>query len=192
MKEIVSLFIFIVLLSCNSTFSQTKIEGTEIGFDGSFSVSNLGGTYGIGTKFGFKLNENVILGPSIRFQRTWSTFAGGANNTVGYSIFGGGVWLHYRFANYLFAGAEVEMLNTPNDIIFVTGQKVWVPTAFIGGGYSHAFDSGLRLNAGVFYDVIDNPRSPFRPGYFMQKNTNGVPGALIPVIYRLGIFIPLN
>lgn len=192
MKRWCKLLALIAFTTISSASAQTKIEGTELGLDGSFSVSNLGGTYGIGAKFGIKLSENVILGPSVRFQRTWSTFSGTSNGSVGYSIFGGGAWFHYRFANYLFAGAEVELLNVPSNIIVISGQKEWVPTAFLGAGYSHAFESGLRLNAGIFYDIVDNPKSPFRPGYFMQKNVNGVPGALIPIIYRIGIFIPLS
>ena len=30
----------------------------------------------------------------------------------------------------------------------------WVPTAFIGGGFSREFIDLIRINAGVFYDVI--------------------------------------
>lgn len=161
----------------------------EIGADGYFGASNLGGSAGIGLKFGYKLNENVIVGPSFRFQRTWSSYYA---QTVGYTVYGGGAWIHGRFANTVFVGAEFEYLRTPVDIVLVGGQRTWVPTLFLGGGFSREFNKRVRLNAGIFYDVIDNPRSPFRPGYFMKKtNSNGMVVALIPVIYRIGFFFPL-
>ena len=61
------------------------MDGTEFGIDGTFSYSSGGiksGTVGVGLKYGFVFNKNLILGPSIRYQRRWT------NNTVitSYSI----------------------------------------------------------------------------------------------------------
>jgi hypothetical protein len=39
-----------------------------------------------------------------------------------------------------------------------------------------------------FYDIINNQNSPFRLSYFMKKAN----GTLIPVIYRIGFFFPIN
>lgn len=161
----------------------------EIGLDANLSASNLGGSGGVGLKFGYKLNEYVIVGPSLRVQRTWNNNYG---QKFGYTVFGGGAWIHGRFANAVFAGVEFEYLRVPQDIIFVSGARTWVPTLLVGGGFSREFNKVVRLNAGIFYDVIDNPRSPFRPGYFMRKQVaNGIPGALIPIMYRIGFFFPL-
>lgn len=164
--------------------AQTNESTSEIGFDGYFGASNFGGTFGVGAKYGFKFNENIIFGPSLRVQRSWSNNFG---QKFGYTIYGGGIWAHARYGNYLFAGAEFEMLNSPLNYIFVGSQKKWVPSLFVGGGFSREFNQSIRINAGIFYDLIDNVNSPFRFSYFMRKAN----GALIPVIYRVGFFFPI-
>lgn len=180
-----SLFIF------KQSIAQTNVQGTEIGFDGAFSASNLGGSFGIGVKFGFELNDHLILGPSVRLQRSWSKNVG---TSYGYSVYGGGVWAHFRLAEYFFLGTEIELLNSPLSYTVISSSKKWIPTALVGGGFSKEFNEKFRLNVGIYYDVINNPNSPFRPGYVMKKSVgpNGQAGALIPVIYRIGLFIPLS
>ncbi len=190
MKQFLSGIFLLLALAAYSqdeeeeTVDEAPVSTTEIGVDGYFGASNFGGSFGIGAKFGYKLNENVILGPSVRVQRSWYNNYG---QKFGYTIYGGGAWVHVRFAKYLFAGTELEFLNTPNDFIYVTNQKTWVPTLFAGGGFSREFNQSIRINAGIFYDVIDSPRSPFRFSYVMRKQN----GALIPLIYRIGFFFPL-
>lgn len=187
------MFLLVAILSLSTVlfaqdedeqYETTSASTSEIGFDGHFGASNFGGTFGIGAKYGIKLNENFILGPSLRLQRSWSNYIG---NKFGYTIYGGGIWAHARYGNYLFAGAEFEMLNSPLNYIFVGSQKRWVPSLFLGGGFSREFNQSIRINAGIFYDIIDNPNSPFRFSYFMRKAN----GALIPVIYRIGFFFPI-
>lgn len=164
---------------------ESKPSTMELGFDAYLGASNFGGSGGIGAKFGRKVNENFIVGPSFRLQRTWSNNIG---QKFGYTIYGGGIWAHARFGNALFAGAEFEMLKSPTNFIFVSSQRLWVPTLFVGGGFSREFNKAVRINAGVFYDIIDNNNSPFRLSYFIKKSN----GVLIPVIYRIGFFFPIN
>lgn len=166
--------------------TEKPVATKEIGFDGYFGASNFGGSAGVGGKFGFRLNQYVVLGPSVRFQRSWTKNL--TQESFGYSVYGGGVWIHARYANALFVGGEFEFLNSPNNIIYVSNQRRWVPTFFLGGGFSREFNSSVRLNAGIFYDVIDNGNSPFRSSYFMKKQN----GALIPLIYRIGFFFPIG
>lgn len=159
----------------------------EIGFDGYFSASNTGGTFDLGIKYGFVFgeNENLIAGPSLRIQRLWSNYLG---EKFGYNIIGAGGFFHARFYNALFLGTEIEFLNSPIVYNQLSPPKKFVPTVFIGGGYSQEFDAGFRLNVGIFYDVVNNLNSPFRRNYTAKKEN----GVLIPVLYRLAIFIPLS
>jgi hypothetical protein len=188
MKKILTIFTFLSLFSF--AFSQEdeseNSSNSELGLDGFVNASTLGGSFGFGAKYGIVKDEKIIFGPSFRFQRMWSNNLG---QKFGFNIFGGGVFAHYRLNNMLFAGVEFEMLKSPLNYNYVLSPRNWVPTCFIGGGYSRYFeDLGVRLNAGVFYDIIDNKQSPFWSSYLL-RNANGVP---IPVIYRIGFFFPLN
>lgn len=186
-------YLVFALISFNfSLFSQTKtIEGYELGIDGFVSASNQGGAFGLGPKFGFRLNDNLILGPSFRWQRTWSSYY---SQTYHYSIWGGGVFLHARYKNVLFGGFEVEMLKSPVSYTVVSPKTNWIPTVFLCGGFSKEWNHIVRLNAGLFYDVVNNANSPFRTAYFMTvKNPQtGQIQKYIPLIYRISFFFPLD
>ena len=189
MKKIV----LIASLCLTQIFCQAQeTRGSEIGVDVIFSASTFGGTAGMGLKYGVNFGEYLIAGPSVRYQRTWNknsyTGAQGAFN-----VYGGGAFLHARFYNALFAGAEFEMLSSPyTSFGYLTSGKNWVPTLFIGGGFSMEFNESVRLNIGMMYDVINSPNSPFRNTYFVQKKTStGESAGYLPIIYRIAFFFPL-
>ncbi|MDH4474017.1 MAG: hypothetical protein QE487_15525 [Fluviicola sp.] len=179
-----------VIAEEEETEEEMPIHQREIGFDLNFSASNFGGTAGLGLKLGFNIHDQFIAGPSIRFQQSWSNgvgINGGTGVKSSFSIYGGGAFIHARLLNYFFVGAEVELLSTPFQNGFLMAQRVWVPTALVGGGFSRAFTPNFRLNAGVMYDVINNVNSPFRQGYFMKRAN----GTYIPVMYRIAFFFPI-
>jgi hypothetical protein len=160
----------------------------EIGADFHFSASTLGGTGGIGLKFGIVRNKYVSFGPSARFHYSYFK-QGGLSGS--YAVYGGGAFVHARFFNYLFVGFEFELLSNPysNGNGVISAKRTWAPTGLLGFGFSHAFgkEENFRLNAGIMYDIINNINSPFRPGYFMKKEN----GTLIPLIYRIAFFFKI-
>jgi hypothetical protein len=187
-----SFILIFILLSTTLIFPQDDEENkddpttSEIGLDGFVNASTLGGSFGFGLKYAIVKNENLVFGPSFRLQRMWANNFG---QKFGFNIYGGGAFVHYRYNNLLFAGAELEFLKSPLNINFVLSPKRWVPTCFIGGGYSRYFeDIGIRLTAGIFYDIIADPQSPFWSSYILRTEI----GTPIPVIYRVGFFFPLN
>jgi len=179
------------LFAQNNESSPKTIEGYELGIDLSISASNLGGSYGFGPKFGLRFNENLILGPSIRFQKSWSNNYGAK---YGYNIYGGGMFLHGRYKNVLFGGFEFEMLNSPINYTTYSASKNWVPTLFFCAGFSKEWNHIIRLNVGLYYDVINSANSPFRQGYFMKitNPTTGQVTKMVPLIYRISFFFPLD
>lgn len=189
MKKFLACFILSVSFGSNGQL----IEGTELGFDGFFSASSQGGAFGIGPKFGFLMNENLILGPSFRFQRTWSNnLYTGVNYS--YNNYGGGFFLHGRYKNTLFGGFEFEVMKNKN--VFVDTSAVFtnvVPTLFVCAGFSREFKGIVRLNVGLYYDVINSINSPFRSGYIL-KIRNAQTGEVqryAPLIYRISFYFPL-
>jgi hypothetical protein len=185
--------VFFSLLFGLYTYSQDHdtLYPSEIGVDGYGNAGTFGGTFSIGLKYGLVREQNpqFIFGPAFRIQRTWSKSI--VAQASGFNIIGLGAFTHVRFYDVLFVGLEVEVLNSPITYDFVNPPKKWIPTAFIGGGYSQHFNSGWRLNLGVYYDVINNLNSPFRMFYSAKKTVNGQV-VLLPVIYRLAAFFPLK
>lgn len=188
-----ALFVILTIsfLTTFSSFSQIKILGTEIGVEGFASTSTLGGNFSLGLKYGFKIRENIIVGPSFRWMRSWSKSNG---SDFKFSIYGGGLFIHARYGNMIFGGAEFEMINTPLNFGYYTGVKHFVPTLFIGGGFSREFKETVRVNAGVFYDAINNQNSPFRTSYKVTKTdpATGEISGYIPIIYRISFFFPIG
>ena len=168
-------------------------NGSEIGLDLSFSASNLGGHFGLGLKYGVKLGEYIMIGPSVRYERLWSS-----NVTTGFNgstnVYGGGAFVHARFFNALFLGVEYEHLKSPyNPQGFVATKSSWAPTVFVGGGFSMELNNRIRLNAGIMYDLVNATNSPFRDTYsFTIKDENGNIQRYLPIIFRVAFFFPLD
>lgn len=181
-------FIVFTLTLVNFTFSQDREFESELGIDLALSISTNNGNAGVGLKYGVKLGKNFIAGPSARYERLW--FNNINNGTAaGFNTFGGGAFIHGRFWNALFIGAEFEMLKSPytKTGYLSTIQNTWSPTLFVGGGFSMEFNETIRLNAGIMYDVINPANSPFRRSYMMKRQN----GTYLPVIYRIAFFFPL-
>jgi hypothetical protein len=168
------------------------------------SFSTFGGTVGGGLKYGIALDNGLVFGPSFRYQYFWSknnfTGVGGSG-----SIYGGGVFLHYRFMEWFFAGTEIEMLRNPFGASNLTVKpERWTPTIFLGLGMSKEFPINnypIRLNLGIFYDLYDGLRddlnsqpSPLRNNYFFKVQDPNNPNfaRYLPFIYRIAVFIPLT
>lgn len=191
------LLAFLWLTSLHSNAQNGTITGSEIGVDIAASGSTMGGDVGLGLKYGLKLGEYIIAGPSVRYEYIWwkNYASSGANQASGsLHVFGGGVFLHARFFNALFIGTEFEMLRSPYDKSgYISLNPTWAPTCFVGGGFSMEFNESIRLNAGIMYDVINAGNSPFRRSYFLQKKTaDGAPAGYLPIIYRIAFFFPIS
>ena len=186
---------FILFLCITSFFSfsyhsQLSYDGSEVGLEIVASGSNLGGSVGGDLKYTVVLNENFALGPSFRLQRTWSNSSG---QKFGFSVYGGGVFAHYRLKNVVFGGLEFEMLHCPVNYVIANPSSAWLATLFLGGGFSRDFNHKIRINAGIFYDVINAENSPFRKSYnFSIKDVNGQIVDWLPIIYRISFFFPIG
>ena len=194
------LFYLLILLTPLSLLAQEDEERTyeedetenvsedfstkELGIDLNLSASTLGGTGGVGLKLGFLPEQYLVVGPSIRYQHSWSSLNG---VKTGFSVYGGGAFAHLRAYKYLFAGLEIEMLSSPIQNGYLSTQRSWVPVVLVGGGFSGALGPYVRLNAGVMIDVVDHQNSPLRQGYFLRNKQ----GVLLPVLYRVAFFFSL-
>lgn len=184
-------FIFLLFWLPYLSYTQVAFNGSELGLELYAGASNLGGSVGGDLKYAAILNENWAVGPSFRLQRTWSNNFG---QKMGFSVYGGGVYAHYRIKNTLFVGGEYELLKSPfNFILFNYSAKQWASTLFLGGGFSRDFNHKIRVNGGIFYDIINAENSPFRSSYSVRiKNEMGQVVRILPMIYRITFFFPLG
>ena len=189
-------FQLIFVLCLFSAHTQTEFDGSEIGVEifAARAGSN-GGTMGGGFKYAAILNKNFAVGPSFRYHRTWSFFDQNlvAGSPSSASIFGGGLFAHARYKDALFGGIEFELIKTPfNFSQTVEEFKPWIATLFLGGGFSKLYNK-VRINLGIFYDVVNAENSPFRPNYAIRiKNSEGGTQRILPIIYRVNFFFPLG
>lgn len=189
------LFVFLIFTIQDIT-AQIDLTSQELGIEGYFGASNQGGSFGIGPKFGFILNENIAIGPSFRIQRNWSNLLG---NSFSQTVYGGGAFAHIRYKSKgkstVFGAVEFEYLRSPYNYatnLELTSKK-WAPTLFLGGGFLIRVNKVIGINAGILYDVIDADNSPFRSSYFLkQKNQAGVVTKIYPLIYRLTFLFKLK
>ncbi|MCE2686332.1 MAG: hypothetical protein LW839_05760 [Cryomorphaceae bacterium] len=184
------IFIFAFFASV-PTHSQLSYMGSELGLEPYVGFSNMGGAVGGELKYAARLSENLLVGPSLRVQRTWANNLGVQSQMT---TWGGGVFAHYRYQDLIFGGVEFQYLKSP--FSFVNPLEVvrpWSPTLMVGGGFYLKLTDKVRLNAALFYDVINAPNSPFRSSYTFQiKNEFGQVVRILPIIYRLTFFIPLD
>ena len=191
MKQLILLLISAFLQT--SMYYSQLIEGTEIGIDGSLSGSTLGGAAGCGIKFGMKTTENFIFGPSIRFNKAWST-PSYTTQKFSYTNWGAGFFAHGRYGNVVFGGVEAEIIQNKNIFIDTSATfKKFVPTIFICGGFSKEFNGIVRLNFGLYYDLINGLNSPYRNAYIIsiKDPQTGKVVRRLPLIYRISFFFPL-
>jgi len=189
-------FQLIFVLCLFSSHAQTEFDGSEIGVEifAARAGSN-GGTMGAGFKYAAILNKNFAVGPSFRYHRTWNYLYNGLATDIpsSASIYGGGFFAHARYKDALFGGVEFELLKTPFNFSQTGGEfKPWIATLFIGGGFSKLYNK-VRINLGVFYDVVNAENSPFRPNYAIRiKNAEGGTQRILPIIYRINFFFPIG
>lgn len=190
------LFVFLIFIIQDIT-AQIDVTSQELGVEGFFGASNQGGSFGIGPKFGFILNENIAIGPSFRIQRNWSNLQG---NSFSQTVYGGGAFAHIRYKSKgkstVYGAVEFEYLRSPYNYatnLELTSNK-WAPTLFIGGGFLVRVNNVIGINAGILYDVINADNSPFRSSYIFKVKDpiTGTYSKIYPLIYRLTFLFKLK
>jgi len=147
-------FLLVLILIPQLVFSQLQYQGSELGIEPYIGFSNMGGALGGELKYAVRLTENMLVGPSFRVQRIWSNNLGIQNNMT---TWGGGAFAHWRYQEKIFGGVEFQYLKSPfsfaNPLEVV---KPWSPTLMLGGGFYLKLGEKIRLNAALFYDVINS------------------------------------
>jgi hypothetical protein len=190
MKKLIYLTMLLFLTYGNK--AQIDFRKGEIGAEIFAGFSNVGGSVGGELKYGMFYKENLLFGPSFRLHQTWANNLG---QKFSFSMYGPGLFAHYRLQKVLFLGAEFQYLKSPfNFVTFQQDQvRQWSANLMLGGGFCFSLTERLKLNAAIFYDVINAQNSPFRSSYnFSIKNEFGQVVRILPIIYRVTFFFPFG
>lgn len=162
-----------------ASLSFTQQGSKEIGVDLNFWSGTNGGSVNVAPRFGYEVIDNLVVGPSIRLISHWSSLYGVKYSTT---TFGFGGYAHYRFLDWFYAGADVELyFPNYNYKIGATKMKSVAPAMILNAGLSRKIGDSFRINAGINYDVINDVNSPLRPSYIAKTNK----GVRIPLFYRV-------
>ena len=183
-----------MILYCQEAAEVEKLHKLEIGADFTMGGTERGNHFGGGLKLGFNIKNYLVAGPIIRYNRVnfLKVSYGGEN---AFNSYGGGGFMEMRFAKILFLGLEVNAITSPFKLKEVfTGtvdlsKELWTVSAFVSGGLSINIKDRIRLNACISYDVINRGNSPFILSYPVYEG--GGVYKPIPIMYRLGVNIPL-
>ena len=188
MKNILSDFIY--LLSLHT--AQTELMDPKLVLKYMVGASNLGGTFSLGLKYAAIINENFAVGPSFRLTQDFGINNLGVSTSA--NIWGGGIWAHARYKNALFGGVEFELIKIPIIQIGWSSANGNGHPLFIGGGFSKEYNQKIRINLGIFYDVINAENSPFRSSYTIRikDSQTGQVQKILPIIYRINFFFPIG
>lgn len=107
---------------------------------------------------GYRVTPAFHVG--VRLSYIFNSFQINANgDRANLHSYGLGVFGRYVFLRFLMAQVEFETLNLP--VWPYTGERLWVPSLFIGGGYFQQIGGRGFATVAILYNVLENENSPY-------------------------------
>ena len=155
-------------------FVNKLYVGGELGL----SFGNVYSNVNVAPIVGYEVSEPFSLGIGGKYQ--WFRFFNDSYSFYGASVFG-----KYLLGDQFLLHAEVEGLNVfdVNQFSPNYGQRTWINTIWLGGGYKQNFAPNSYFQIMALYDVLDEQSSPYKFQYIF--------GPTLPIIFRGGIVIGL-
>lgn len=174
-------YLLIFIIAHLSLFGFSQKGTLEAGLDLNFWQSSNGGNINVSPRVNYEVADSLVVGASFRYINYWSYLYGTGGHL---NIFGIGIYSHYRFLKWLYAGADFELYFTPfnyNSTGANPKSRATAPAVLLNAGISHKFGKIFRLNAGIYFDAINSLNSPLRTSYMTKTNK----GVYIPLFYRV-------
>ncbi len=111
---------------------------------------------------GYRVNPDFSVGVSPSYQY-WKVNT--PTGSFDQSVYGGSTFARYFLFESIFIQSEFEVLNLEartRDNESLLDRRVNVPMFFVGAGYSQRTANGSGFFIGAFYDLIQDPNSPYR------------------------------
>ena len=160
----------------SDTTSQQE-SGVDVPFTerlvpgGSFGLSFGNPWYvNLAPNLGYQFSERLVGGAGL----TYSAFGGtAAGRSYRFERYGGSVFSRFRLFDAIFANAELELLNVPNEMSF-TAERVWLVNPLLGLSYIMPLGKRGGIQASLLYNLN------------YQPNLSPYPS---PLIWRIGFFL---
>lgn len=106
---------------------------------------------------GYMVNQRLAVGAGIKYQYRQIRSINFSDN-----LYGGQIFTRFNISPSAFAQAEYENLN----LLFIDRNerksRIWVPGAFIGGGFFQRAGSRMGFSLMLLYNLFYDPaRSPY-------------------------------
>ncbi len=148
----------------------------RIFFGGNFSLQFGNVTFiQIAPQLGYHVSPKFQIGGGPIYQ--YYSFNASFQNQIGSNkshVFGGSTFARFFPVPSLFLQSSLEVLNLQNRNpigIATSGElqfeRVNIPVLFVGGGFVQRAGQG-GLTIGAFYDLIQDPNSPYGNGLFIS------------------------
>lgn len=151
---------------------QEPIQPPPANDDSFWDKIYIGGNFGLqfGTttvvnlspQVGYRVTDKFV--PGIGITYIYYNFRDPNNNNKRYetNVYGGSVFGKYFFTDNLFAHAEYEELNLEGyDVFLKKYSRIWVPSAFVGGGYNQPLGQRGFIQLLLLFEVLQDRNSPY-------------------------------
>lgn len=152
------------------------IERCYWGGNGGAYFSNAGSYFDISPIMGYNVTPHFSLGISTTYKFYKYNYSGGSSNSA--HVFGGGGFARLLLFDFLFAQAELEMLNTEvYDVVIKDYTRKFIPVGAAGLGFKSR-TKGAYSYFMVLYDFVQDPWTPY-------YNT-------FPLVIKAGMVVPFK
>lgn len=213
MKRLITLLFFGFLLAVGNSYGQyvkeeqdsTKVEEEDkkeeekatkkdrkknilqnisVGGNLGFWMYQGGGSLYLAPKIGYNVKPWFRPGISLMYQYRWWNFGGQKGSD---HVYGGGLFAHFILFKRILLAAEWEILNTwayPGGL--AEPFRTNINMLFVGAGYNQPIGGAGYFSFALYYDILNNPYSPYRSQYIIRSGSQP-----IPLIVRIGFGVGL-
>ncbi|MCK9447918.1 MAG: hypothetical protein M0Q41_02960 [Bacteroidales bacterium] len=175
MSSVIRFFISFLLVCVVNPLTAQSLAVSELKDPGKWVV---GGDFGLGfSTYGSQIMLSPELGYSLlprleaglRFTYSYSSYKS-SGYKIQSSYYGGAVYASYHIYKGILARIENELLNYQPIIYssngFVEGERKWVNSIFVGGGYRQYFSRNGFGTILILYNLNETLDSPYNNPIF--------------------------
>lgn len=139
---------------------KPKLDRSKLYYGGYLNVSL--GNYtviGVAPLVGYKLTPKFSVGGQLSYEYVKNKRYNTDYETSNYGL---SIFSRYRLVPQLYLHAELAEMNYKLYNNNGGSRREWVPSLFLGGGYSQPITRNTWLTAQVLFDVINDENSPYK------------------------------